>query len=382
MHTIRYMRLAVAWQNLIHAKTRFLIALSSVSFAVTLMFTQLGFFGAVLKTATSVYDNLNFDIVLMSRKALESTVAQSFPRQRLYQAAGTKGVESVMPFYIAFKQWKNPETKLRRPMLVMGFNLQDKIFRIPEVYKHTQSLQREETLLMSRFSRPEFGQQKVGLKTELGKHRVEVVGFFSMNPSLRTDGIVIMSDTNFIRIYPGRKLDDLSMGLIKLQKNVNVKLIVQQLRQNLPRDVYVLSRDEAETKDQEYWVQSTSVGYIFGLGVISGFMVGAVIVYQVLNADVTEHLHEYTTLKAIGYNNYHLSVIVLQSSFILAILGFVPGLLMSLGIYNLTYVVTKLPVAMTFSRVITVGLLTIFMCGVSALIALRKVFLIDPADVF
>lgn len=380
--TFKYLRIPIAWQNLIHAKTQFLIALLSVSFAVTLMFTQLGFFGAVLKTATSVYDHLNFDIVLMSNKALESTVAQYFPRQRLYQAAGIKGIESVMPFYIAFKQWQNPETKLRRPMLVMGFNLQDQIFRIPEVYTHTQSLQREGTLLLSRLSRPEFGPQKVGLKTELGKHRVEVVGFFTMNPSLRTDGIVIMSDTDFIRIYPGRSLNDLSMGLIKLQKGANVKLIVQRLRQNLPRDVDVLSRKEAEAKDQQYWVRSTSVGYIFGLGVISGFIVGAVIVYQVLNANVTEHLHEYTTLKAIGYNNYHLSVIVLQSSFILSILGFLPGLFMSLGIYNLTYAVTKLPVYMTFSRIILVGLLTIFMCSISALIALWKAFIIDPADVF
>jgi putative ABC transport system permease protein len=380
--TFKYLRIPIAWQNLVHAKTRFSIAILSVSFAVTLIFTQLGFFGAVLKTATSVYDNLNFDIVLMSRKALESTVVQSFPCQRLERATAIEGVESVMPFYIAFKQWKNPETKLRRPMLVMGFNLQDRVFRIDEVYSYTQSLQQEGTLLLSRLSRPEFGPQRVGLKTELGKRSVKVVGLFRMNPSLRTDGIVIMSDLNFIRLYPGRTLNNLSMGLIKLHNGANVKSIVDRLRQSLPRDVSVFSRNEAEAKDQEYWVQSTSVGYIFGLGAIAGFIVGSVIIYQVLNADVSEHLHEYTTLKAIGYNNYQLSLIVIQSSCILAILGFLPGLIMSFGVYQLTCMTTKLPVFMTIDRIFFVGVLTIFMCTISALIALRKLFTIDPADVF
>jgi putative ABC transport system permease protein len=41
--------------------------------------------------------------------------------------------------------------------------------------------------------------------------------------------------------------------------------------------------------------------FIFGLGVAMGFIVGIVIVYQILYTDVSDHLAEYATLKAMGY---------------------------------------------------------------------------------
>lgn len=372
----------LAWRNLIHAKTRFLIALSAISFAVTLIFAQLGFFGSVLKTATLVYDNLNFDILLISRKSLEATVTQPFSQQRLYQAGGIDGVTSVMPFYIGFKQWRNPETQMTRVMLVMGFNPKDKVFKISEVYNYLSPLQRQNTLLMSRLSRPEFGLKRIGLKTELGNRKVEVVGFFTMNASLRTDGIVIMSDQNFLRLHTGRSLDDISMGLISVKPSVDVNLLVQHLRRILSKDVLVLSRREAEAKDQKYWVTSTSVGYIFSLGAITAFIVGGVIVYQVLHADVNEHQHEYATLKAIGYSNFRLSVVVLQEAMILAILSFIPAFFMGLALYELTYIATKMPITMTLNRVIIVFIITILMCTISSIIALRPVLMADPADVF
>ncbi len=44
-----------------------------------------------------------------------------------------------------------------------------------------------------------------------------------------------------------------------------------------------------------------------------GFVVGAIIVYQILFADVSEHLNEYATLRAIGYRNRFVSGIVLAA---------------------------------------------------------------------
>lgn len=372
----------LAWLNLIHAKGRLLVAISAISFAVALIFMQLGLFGAVLKSATLIYDNLNFDIVLISPKSLEATFTQPFSQQRLYQAGGIQGVASVMPFYISFRQWRNPETKLTRSILVLGFNPRDKVFQIPEVYEHLTALQRQDTVLMNRLSRTEFGPREVGIKTELGSRNIEIGGLFTMSNSLRADGTAIVSDQNFIRLYQGRSLDDISLGLITVEPGTDVDAVVQRLRKVMPGDIEVLSRREAETRDREYFVTSTSTGFIISVGAITAFMVGTVIVYQVLNADVAEHLHEYATLKATGYSNFRLSIVVLQEAMFLAILGFIPGLFMAFGLYRLIYDATKLPIIMTFIRVIIVFLTTVIMCGVSGIAALRKVLFADPADVF
>ena len=68
-----------------------------------------------------------------------------------------------------------------------------------------------------------------------------------------------------------------------------------------------------------------------------------VICYQILSSDVADHLPEYATLKAIGYPNRYLSLVVLQESLILAAAGFVPGMPVTLGIYALLTEITGLP---------------------------------------
>jgi putative ABC transport system permease protein len=124
------------------------------------------------------------------------------------------------------------------------------------------------------------------------------------------------------------------------------------------------------------------IGFVLGFGALMGLVVGGVVVYQILFADVSEHLAEYATLKAMGYTNRHLSGLVLREAAILAVLGFLPGLGVALGLYRVTAEATRLPLAMTLERAMGVLLLTLAMCGVSALVALRKVRAADPAEVF
>ena len=57
---------------------------------------------------------------------------------------------------------------------------------------------------------------------------------------------------------------------------------------------------------------------MFSFGVVVGLAVGAIIVYQILFADVSDHLPEYATLKAMGYSNRFVSGVVIQQAVILA----------------------------------------------------------------
>jgi putative ABC transport system permease protein len=113
-----------------------------------------------------------------------------------------------------------------------------------------------------------------------------------------------------------------------------------------------------------------------------GFIVGIVIVYQILYTDVSDHLPEYATLKAMGYKNSYLLSVVFQQALILSILGYIPGFALCLGLYDLTRNATSLPLVMTFDRGLTVLCLAIIMCTISGAIAVRKVQAADPADIF
>lgn len=113
-----------------------------------------------------------------------------------------------------------------------------------------------------------------------------------------------------------------------------------------------------------------------------GFLVGVVIVYQVLHSDIADHLPQYATLKAMGYGNGFLLLTLAQESLILAILGYLPGLFLSLLLYHQIAVSTSLPVFMSTERALGVLLTTVLMCLTSATIASRKLVLADPAEIF
>jgi putative ABC transport system permease protein len=118
------------------------------------------------------------------------------------------------------------------------------------------------------------------------------------------------------------------------------------------------------------------------LGLMMGLLVGAIIVYQILYTDVSDHLGEYATLKAMGYRDRYLFSVVIQESVILSVFGFLPGIGLSQIMYSYAASATLLPIHMTPGRTAAVYGLTVFMCVFSGLLAMRRLKHADPADIF
>src|SRR5207237_1336513 len=131
-----------------------------------------------------------------------------------------------------------------------------------------------------------------------------------------------------------------------------------------------------------HWERNTSVGTIFGLGVGVALVVGTVFVYQVISSDITNHFAEYATLKAMGYADGYLSSLVLQQAVILALAGYLPGLLVSLALYEFASAMAYIPIDMTARRAVLVFVLAVLMCALAGFLSLRKVRRADPADLF
>jgi putative ABC transport system permease protein len=381
----------LAWLQLKREKIRLLIALAGIGFAVILMFIQLGFRDALFDSAVRMHENLQGDIFLVSPQSTALIAMKSFSQRRLYQALGYEGVESISPIYLDFGLWKNPDNRRTRGILVIGFDPNAPIFALPGVTQGLGQIQLPDTVLFDEDSRAEFGSiaQKFKdgetIQTEVGGRRISVGGIFKLGASFGADGNIITSDLNFLRIFDRRKSGLIDVGMIKLKPGVNLQSVVDTLRKNIQepyQDVKVLSKQEFIASEQNYWKSSTAIGFIFTLGAGIGFVVGTVIVYQILYTDVADHLAEYATLKAMGYRNSYLLSVVFQEAIILSFLGYIPGFLLALGLYSLTLNATSLPIAMTLDRAITVLCLAIVMCTISGAIAVRKVQDADPADIF
>ena len=383
------MKIPLAWLQLTHEKAKLLVALAGIGFADILMLVQLGFQGALFDANLRLPRNLDGDILLMSTQSEAIFLLDSFSRRSLYQALAMKEVASVSPLYINMATWKNPIKGNKRQIMVIGFNPQESILTVPGLdRKNRRQIQLTDVVLFDDKSRAEFGaiaelyQRGERVTTEIGKHRIKVGGLFTLGSSFTADGNVITSDLNFWRLFPERQTSLIDIGLINLKPGADLDRAIAHLQQKLPENIQVLSKEEFVKAERNYWQESTAIGYIFVFGTIIGFIVGTVIVYQILYTDVVDHLPEYATFKAIGYSDSYFVVVILQEAVILAILGYIPGLAISSALYVLVAGATNLPVMMTLGRAITVLMLTILMCCISGTIALRKLAEADPADIF
>ena len=383
-------RLPIAWLQLMHEKTRLLVAIFGISFAVVLMFMQLGFQSALFQSAVGMHSSLHGDIVLISPRSVALIAMRPFTERRLYQALAVDGVESVSPIYVEPAIWKNPSDPSKtRNIRVYGIRPTDRVLDLAGISENLEQLKQPDVVLFDRGSRKEFGpvvklfEQTKPLTTEVEVRQITVVGLFQLGVTFGSDGTLVTSDLNFLRIFGTRRQSGLiDIGLIRLKSGVAVAPVLASLKAILPADVRVLTKQEYQDFEINYWNSSTPIGFTFTLGVVMGFLVGTIIVYQILYTSVSDHLPEYATLKAIGYrDNYFLSL-VFQSAIILAALGFVPGFVIAWSAYALTRSATLLPLFMRIDRSLFVLILTIVMCFISGAIAIRKLREADPADVF
>jgi putative ABC transport system permease protein len=383
-------RTPLAWLNLTHDRRRLLTSLGGVAFAVLLMFMFNGFKNALYDSQVQLLQLLNADVIIINTQKNNMFVPEPFARRRLYQARAFDGVEDAYPLYINTANWKNAENKTTRPIRVLAFNPQDPVLRIPEVQSQVSKLQAPETVLVDLKSRPELGPITPGVETELGDRRVRVVGNYSLGTDFASgNGNLIMSDQNYLRYFSQvnpedeeRDLSTADIGLVKVAENVDANQIAATLSENLPKDVKVLTLEGFVQQEFTYWQENTNIGFVFSLLTGMAFIVGIILVYQILYTDVADHWAEYATLKAMGYRNFFLLGVVLQEAAILSILGFIPGFCISVLLYNATANATGLLMQMTVDRALSTLVATFIMCLISGAIAVRKVQATDPAEVF
>ncbi|HET9693023.1 MAG TPA: ABC transporter permease DevC [Steroidobacteraceae bacterium] len=378
----------LGWLQLWHRPLRLAVAVAGIAFAVLLILMQLGFRSALFESTLRFHERFRYDIALFSTDSVFIVRPAPFTIRRLYEALGSPDVESVSPVYIFPATWKNPWDHGRRSINAVGVDPTRNVLDTPGFAENLHALAAQDVVLFDRASRPEFG--PVGqqwradrpIETEINDRTMKVVGLVEIGPSFGIDGTILTSIDNWLRLFPERPRNQIQLGLLTLRPGVDPDAARERLRGLVPPDVLIMTKAEFAAREKAYWNGATPIGYVFAFGAVMGLVVGAIIVYQILFADVSEHLREYATLRAIGYRNRFVSGIVLQQAAILAVLGFLPGLAASWALYGQAARATRLPLHLTLERGVTVFGLTLAMCALSGYLALRKVRRLDPAEVF
>lgn len=393
---------ALAWHNFTHNKVRMAVSVAGVTFAVVLMFMQLGFLQAVGDESVVMIQKLDFDICLRSPEYDYLTDARTIPDHRLRQALEIEGVEAAVPVLVSVFSWRNPQPAdiapatagQQRAILALGVPLDQAVFldsAMQEAIHNGAAGHR--TVLIDRRTRPEFGpangyrfgSDDIGLPVEVNGVGLTIAGTYSCGTGLSAGGDILMSRQSFVDCLPAWPTDRCSLGLLRLADSMTIAQhddVVQQLRDALPHDVDVLSRQEVLSRERNRWVWQSNYGLIFLSGVIVAVMVGTAIVYQVLSSEVVSLMPEYATLKAMGYRNAYLAWILVQQSLLFAVAAFFVGLGISQLLLAGTSWLSQVTMSTTRWHVVSVFVITVIMCCASGVAAVRKAFDAQPADLF
>lgn len=389
------MRTNLAIQNIRHNLPRTLVALAGIGVAIVLMFMQLGFRGAVENTATTLYDRMEFDLLVRSPGYLHFVEPGTLDERLLDELRSLAMVREVRPLQVGLAGWLSPDQQQLRGLMVLGIDPQHPPFQLAALPVDWSCLSESGSLMIDTRSSQEFGPADgrqfgaadLGRSAELNGVQFRIRGTFTLGAGLTANGSVVTSLAGFQRITQGVHAGKCALGLVQLNAPGNLEQQRRELALRLTGEdgvarAEVLTRDEVVQRELDRWINQTPIGFIFSLGVLLSLVVGGAIFYMILATDVAKRLPEYATLRAMGYPDRQLAGFVLQQAFWLGLLAFVPGVFVAWAGYHLTASAANIPIAMNAGRIFLVFGLTQLMCFGSGLLALRKLFQAEPASLF
>jgi putative ABC transport system permease protein len=376
------MKVLLAWRILTYDKRRTALALIGIFMAILLVFVELGFFYAVPRGGLLLYDNMRFDLLLTSDQYEYQAQPGVFPLSALDRVRSSSDVAEATPIYFGFAKWKSGKGDLWPDVFVIGFDPASDVFIPDSINRQTAALDRLDTVLVDSATRPMFGPLDTGRVVESGDRKVTIGGQYDLGTGFMGLGVALTSTANFVRLFPQRGSAIVNLGAITLKPGVDPARAASDLQKLAGTGTKVVTRQELDAQETAYWTTRTSVGIIFGSGLLISLVVGVMIVYQIVSTQVGRQLPQFATLKAIGYRDRALAATVSTMSLLIVIAGFIPAVAAALGLYSLIRQQTLLPVMMSEMRLLTVFAAALGMAVVSALLSVRVLRRADPADVF
>ena len=388
---LRLQDLPLAWLQLRRQPVRYLVAVVGIGFAALLMYMQIGFQSGLLSSATTFYETLNADLVLISPGTLNSGNFQQFPQSLLYNCLGVEGVNQAVPVYVANVNAQKLGGIKPTSLRLIGYDPDARVLDLPELNSQASLLKTPGFVLFDTLGNRNTGPITAAVKANGSQYlslsdfskTFRVVGLFRLGSTFAADSNLVSSDSTAIQLaYRQINLGEISLGLLRLERGANPGQVQTRIKALLGDQLQVLTKTQLIDQERNYWNTASSFGVIFGFGTFMGLLVGGVVVYQVLYTDVSDHLKEYATLKAMGFSNTFILVIVIQEAILLGVSSFIPATLLSAGMYAFLTATSGIRIAMTADKTIVVGCLTLGVCAASAAIAIRKLRDADPASVF
>lgn len=385
-------RLPLALRQLTDAPVKTAAAAAGICFSTVLVFFQLGLLNAIYQSQSRPYSLLDGEIVLVSDRFSRLSQSPEIAITDVMRAQGVEGVARVSPLSIQLGILLILPQGFTTNAQIYSIDPSNSALSIEKTKINISSLTLYERASIDDMSRPSYVnnvQKKLrsnsDYRTNLGDKRLVINSISSVGSTFAADLSLVMSQDNLIHYFPGRNYSKINLGIVKLKPGYSVQKVLAALNSKLypvGYNIMAMSIPEISDKEMKFWRENTSLTFIFGIGVIVGFVVSGIILYQILYSDVISHLPEYATLLALGYPNIYVIKVVFVQAFLLTAISFPFSIVISLGLYGMMASATNLVIYMTIERCISVLFLSLLTSSFSCYLATNQLRKVDPSSLY
>jgi putative ABC transport system permease protein len=372
--------LTLASRNLFHDRLRLIATVVGIVFSIVLVTVQLGVFLSFERMVTTMIDHADADfwIVPAETRSFEDSSLLA-GRQRL-QALSVDGVTAVVPVVVGYASWRKPNGGASTPVLVVGAPAGAAGLRPWNVIEGAvDDLATPDGVAVDRSYFAQLGIAGIKERAEINNQKVRVIAVTNGIRSFTTTPHVFAA-LERARAYLGVPPNRANYYMVRIAPNADAAAVRNRLTGSLS-DAEVLTPDQFRHRTRVFWLFDTGAGAALLGSAILGILVGTIIVAQTLYSSTKDHLKEFATLRAIGSSRGYILKVILAQALISAVVGFSIALSIDLALVKATRD-AALPIVMTPE--LTAGLLalTVAMCAIAAVAAIRVVTRIDPVLVF
>jgi len=372
--------LTLASRNLFHDRVRLIATVVGIVFSIVLVTVQLGVFLSFQDMVTTMIDHAQADfwIVPAETKSFEDSSLLA-GRERLH-ALSVDGVTEAIPVVVGYTSWRKPNGGASKSVLLVGAPITaDGLYPWDVVEGSRDNLSVPDSVAIDRSYATQLGVAHIGGKAEINNQKARVVAMTRGIRSFTTTPHVFTSlDT--ARAYLGLPANKANYYVVRIAANANAALVRSRIAASLP-DAEVLTSQEFRKRSRLFWLFDTGAGAGLLGSAILAVIVGTIIVAQTLYSSAKDHLKEFATLRAIGSSRTYILKVILAQALLSAVVGFSMAAAIDLALVKAT-ADAALPVVMTPGLTLGLFALTLAMCAVAAVSAIRVVTRIDPVLVF
>ncbi|MEB3701997.1 ABC transporter permease [Candidatus Bealeia paramacronuclearis] len=381
----------IAFKMLVGDRGKYLGIILGISFASLIMTQQPAIFSGLMTRTYSFITDLGLpDIWVMDPTVRYVDDGKTMPEKNLYRVASIDGVAWAKPLYKGNIQARlntgtyqncnligiDDTTLIGAPAQLIQGNIEG-LWQADAVIVNEEGANDKLANPPVTSGGPKIP-LRVGQEIELNDHRAVVVGIAKSTRTFQSLPVIFTTYSRAKQFVPPQR-NLLSYVLVKAKPGQDIDQLVHRIEKQ--SGLKALPREKFKDSTIDYYFKYTGIPINFGVSVLLGFLVGAIIAGQTFYSFTYENLRYYGVLKAMGVADRTLLLMIVFQSLIVCFIGYGLGIA---GTAIFAYFTKNSLLAFRFPwqlMVFSVFGVTVI-SALAALISIRKVLKLEPAIVF